>query len=123
MKIFVFGNPDVEIDAIAVKIMSDLQEKFPNFEFVQKDPNEDCDIPEQLIVIDTVVGIDSVHVFENLDEFAASPRMSVHGFDALMNLQLLQKLGRLKQIKIIGIAPTISEEKAIQEVSKVLSSI
>jgi len=59
MKIYVFGNPLVEEDSLAIKLIPSLQKKFPNIQFVIADPNENFP-PEgekDLIIIDTVKGI------------------------------------------------------------------
>lgn len=135
MTIYVFGNPDIEQDSLPIRILPELKKQFPNLQFEIKDPNEEWDAlsasdgAEELIVIDSVVGIDSVRVFENLKNFSNSPRVSMHDFDALANLLYLQKLGKLKKIKIIGIPvspaggpPMISEKKAVDEISAVLRS-
>lgn len=122
MTIFVFGNPDVELDALPLRILPRLQKAFPDISFEVKDPNEEWDVPEELIAIDTVVGIDAVRVFDDLAPFLAAPRVSLHDFDAFANLSLLKKLGRLKQIKIIGLPPTISDDEAFEAVRTILSA-
>src|SRR3989337_1101492 len=40
MKIFVFGNPDLAGDNIALRILPKLQERFPLIQFIHKDPLE-----------------------------------------------------------------------------------
>ena len=115
MTVYVFGNPDVDIDALPLRILPELKRRLPDVQFVVKDPNEDWEVPEELVVIDTVVGLDQVQVFEDIDKFVTTPRITMHGFDALMNLKLLQKIGKLKKLKIIGIPPTISEEEALNQ--------
>ena len=40
MKIFVFGNPDLAGDNIALRILPKLQKKFPLIQFIHKDPLE-----------------------------------------------------------------------------------
>ncbi|MFH1631630.1 MAG: hypothetical protein ABIA47_01210 [bacterium] len=114
--IFVFGNPDVEIDSLPLKILPELKTALPNIKFEVHDPNEEWDIPDDFIVIDTVLGIDDVTVFDDLEAFAAAPRVSLHDFDALANLRLMQKLGKLNKIKIIGIPPMISKEVAMKKI-------
>ncbi|MDI6734119.1 MAG: hypothetical protein QMD50_01330 [Patescibacteria group bacterium] len=122
MTIFVFGNPDIKEDSLPIKILPELKKIFPDIEFKIKDPNEEWNLPEELIIIDTAVGINNMKIFNSLNEFAKTPRVSVHDFDALTQLRILQKLGKLKKIKIIGVPPMISEEKAIEEISTILRS-
>ena len=40
MKIFVFGNPDLAGDNMALRILPKLQKKFPLIQFIHKDPLE-----------------------------------------------------------------------------------
>jgi Ni,Fe-hydrogenase maturation factor len=123
MTIYIFGNPDMQEDSLPLRIIPDLEEQFPDIDFVVKDPNEEWSIPENLIIIDTAVGIEEIKTFDSLENFSASPTLSVHDFDALFNLKYLKKLGKLKQIKIIGIPPTISEREALEGVSSIIHSI
>lgn len=120
-KVFVFGNPDVEMDALPVKMLPELQKRFSSIEFQILDPNEDWDIPDEFVAIDTVQGIENVTVFEGLDAFAGAPNVSVHDFDAYANLRLLQKLGRLKSVKIIGVPMGADQNSIFEKVSEVLS--
>lgn len=122
MIICVFGNPDLKEDSLPIRILPRLQEKFPEIEFKHLDPNEDWEIPENLVVIDTVVGINDVLTFSKLEYFSNPPRVSMHDFDALSYLKYLKKLGKIKKIKIIGLPPTIAQEKALKQVSLILRS-
>lgn len=122
MIIFVFGNPDLPMDALPVRLVPKLQAKFPQHDFQVKDPNEEWDVPEKLVVIDTVKGINEVKEFDGLDSFASAPRVSMHDFDALTQLRFLQKLGKLKEVKIIGVPPEMDEEKALADIAALLVS-
>jgi len=123
MEIYVFGNPEIENDSLPLKILPELQKKFPEIKFGIKDPNEEWEIPEELTIIDTVLGIDEIKIFEDLKSFSKSPNISLHDFDVYSNLRYLEKLEHLKKIKIIGIPPIISQEKAVEEISKILKSL
>jgi hypothetical protein len=118
MKIFVFGNENLKEDSLPLKILPKLQEKFADIKFETKDPNEEWEILEELIVLDTIVGIKEVKVFGDLEKFSAAPRVGVHDFDALTNLRYLWKLGKIKKIKIIGLPPKMKESEALQKVSQ-----
>lgn len=127
MIVYVFGNPDLDADSLPLRIVPKLRERFPDIRFEVKDPNEEWDVPEELTVIDSVEGIDGVRVFENLDQFTSAPHVTMHDFDAFANLRLLQKLGKLKKIKIIGTpvsrqgaSPTLLEKSVFIEVSAAL---
>ena len=124
MNIFVLGNPDLREDSLPIRIFPAIREYFPNFNFEYKDPNEEWSIPEskEIVVMDTVLGIDNVVLYNNLESFAPSSRITMHDFDALANLKLLQKLGKIKSVKIIGIPQALSEKKAIQQVAAIISA-
>jgi len=97
-----------------------LRERFPGIEFVVKDPNEEWDMPEDVIVLDTVVGIKEVKLFEDIDKFKPAPSLSMHDFDALANLRFLKKLGKLNTVKVIGVPVDVGEEKAVEEIGRLL---
>lgn len=118
--ILIFGNPELEMDSLPLKILPELQKAFPSIHFEIKDPNEEWGVPEKLTIIDTVVGLKKVKVFEDLDSFDSSPRLTMHDFDALANLKYLKKLGKLKKIKIIGVPPDISYSEAIESIKKAI---
>ncbi|KKU06181.1 MAG: hypothetical protein UX07_C0005G0011 [Parcubacteria group bacterium GW2011_GWA2_45_30] len=118
--IYIFGNPDLDFDSLPFRILPELKKRFPKIDFETKDPNEELEMPEELVIIDTVKGIKQPHVFSKLSDLAGHPNISVHDFDLYSHLKLLEKLGRIKKIKIIGIPPSISESEAIEEVSLIL---
>lgn len=120
MIIFIFGNQDLTQDSLPLKLLPALRKRFPQINFLIKDPNEEWETPDDITVIDTVVGIDKVQVFTDLGAFINAPRVTLHDFDALTNLKYLQKIGKLKKIKIIGIPPSLDEGKALNEVTAIL---
>ena len=120
MTIFIFGNPDLAFDSLPLRILPGLKKRFPQVKFEVRDPNEEWDAPEELILIDTVFGIERARIFDDLKNFENSPRVSLHDFDLLSHLRYLRKLGKLKKVKIIGIPPTISEKEALEQVSAIL---
>jgi hypothetical protein len=120
MKIFVFGNDDLEMDSLPLRILPRLSEKFPEIEFVTVDPNEEWNVPENLVVIDTAVGIKDVTIFDSLEKFSAPPRVGMHDFDALTNLRYLWKLGKIKKIKIIAVPAEMGEPEATEKIIKIL---
>ncbi|MFH1129643.1 MAG: hypothetical protein V1686_02825, partial [Patescibacteria group bacterium] len=73
--------------------------------------------------IDTIVGIDKPTIFNDLKNFSPPPRFSTHDFDAYTNLKYLQKLGKIKKVKIIGIPSMVPEKKAIDFTIKILNMI
>lgn len=122
MKIFVFGNEDLEMDSLPVRMVPEFQRAFPEHKFILQDPNEEWDTSEPFFVIDTVVGLAEPQLFDSLDAFVTRPRMSMHDFDAFSNLRFLQKLGKLPAIKIIGLPVGISEEEVLAVVDDLITN-
>jgi len=122
MNIFVIGNRDLAFDSLPLRILPQLKKRFPEISFQVRDPNEDWGAQKELTIIDTVRGITRVQVFSSLVSFSPSPTVTLHNFDALAQLKLLEKLGKFSKIKIIGIPPIISEKKALEEVSAILGA-
>lgn len=123
--VHIFGNPDISMDALPLRIQGGLEERFPHVHFLALDPNENWEIPNPFIVIDTVVGLSDIHVFRGLEEFANTPAVSVHDFDALTQLRFLKKLGKLGELIIIGVPPEFGTDEALalERVSDALSAL
>lgn len=122
-KVFVFGNPDLTMDALPLRILPRLREEFPAVDFVVLDPHEEWSVPLDMLIVDTVLGVKSVHVFHGLTQFAPSARVSLHDFDAFTNLRYLQKLGKLRDATVIGVPPDISEDDAFRAVTDALHAL
>ncbi len=122
MTVFVFGNPDLPLDALPLRLLPELRRRLPAVEFLVKDPNEEWDVPEELTIIDTVIGIAEPRLFPTLNDFTAAPRLSLHDFDAFANLRLLQKIGRLKSVRVVGLPPNCAEPAAADFIEKNLAA-
>jgi Ni,Fe-hydrogenase maturation factor len=122
-RIFVFGNINLENDSLPLRILPRLRKRFPDINFEIRDPNEEWEVPDEFIIIDTIIGIKKIRIFETLEKFLSAPRVSMHDFDALTNLRYLFKLGKIKKIKIIGIPPDMAEPDALEEVIEILNHI
>ncbi len=68
MKIFIFGNPELKNDSLPLEILPDLKKRFPKIFFEEKDSNEDWDMPENVLIIDTVVGIKKIKIAKTLNK-------------------------------------------------------
>ena len=123
MIFYVFGNSDLVFDSVPLKILPGLRNMFPEMKFVVKDPNEEWEEIENVTIIDSAQGIDKVTVFDDLSAFSPPPNISMHDFDAYSNLRFLQKLGKLKKIKIICLPQMMCENEAISQVSVIIRSI
>lgn len=124
MKVYVLGNPDVDIDSVPLKLLPKLEEKFPGINFIHFDPTEDIDIVDKhFIIIDTVLSLNKVTLFNDLNRWTISPRISLHDFDLPLFLGLLKKLGKVKKITIIGIPEKGNSKKMLLDVAKFLKDI
>ncbi|MEI6842951.1 MAG: hypothetical protein WCK48_00355 [bacterium] len=119
-KIFIFGNIDLPNDSLPLRILPKLEELFPHISFEIKDPNEEWEVEENIVVIDTVVGIQDITIFDNLESFSKIPRVGMHDFDALTNLRYLKKLGKIKNVVIVGIPPKMDEKITLSKVSNLI---
>lgn len=121
--IHIFGNADIAMDSLPLRLLPRLSHQFPDINFVTLDPNEEWNIPNPFIIIDTVLGLTDAHLFRSLDEFGSSPTVSMHDFDALFNLRYLAKLGKLKEVRIIGVSPNMEEEKALTKITSLIKTL
>jgi len=114
--IYIFGNPLLDFDSLPVKLLPELKKKFPEYDFIIADPNENLKPKnKELIIIDTVVGTDKVIVFDNIDKIQNSPRYSMHDFDLGFNLKLLKKIGALEKATIFGVPAKIKKQAALKQ--------
>jgi len=122
MKIYVSGNKLVKIDSLPLRLMPKLKKYFPNIEFVEFDPTENLP-SEKIVIIDTIIGIKKVKTFSDIDLFGPGGNYSVHDYDFLFELRLNKKLGKLKKFKIIGVPPSYSEKKALEQLQKEIEKL
>lgn len=120
MEVWLFGNPDLEMDATPIALCDALRKKFPNILFEIKDPLDEWNMPDELLIIDTVVGIPSVRIFTSLDDFQHNARVTMHDFDLGMQLTFLKKLNKLPPIRIIGVPPTLNKGEALSQITSAL---
>jgi len=101
MKIFVFGNPDSELDNRVFDIIT----KFSEIDFISVDLNGDLPLSEPLIIMDTIQGIDQVALLsdDNIDQIISPPRSSAHDYDLGFQLKYLRKIGKINKFTLIGI--------------------
>ncbi|MDD2822755.1 MAG: hypothetical protein PHQ59_01610 [Candidatus Daviesbacteria bacterium] len=107
MDIYIFGNKDIAEDNLAFKVLRKIKGKITNLNFIVVAPNEDLPFADKknVIILDTIQGINEVTVFDEtfLDKLIFSKSISVHDFDLGFQLAYLQKLGKLKNITVIGL--------------------
>lgn len=96
----------VEKDNLPLRLLPALKRKFPWIIFIELDPTENFKTSSKnpLVIIDTVVGIDKVTLFKNLDFFANQNTVTAHDYSLIFHLKFLKKLGGIpRDVWIIGI--------------------
>lgn len=113
-KIYVCGNPMLDIDAMPFKILPELRALLPELEFVDFDPTENFPEDDPLYIVDTVINAGGVTILKDLGGLADAPRFSAHDADLAFHLKWLEKMGKLPRLVIFGV-PAAGEEKKIRE--------
>ena len=120
MKIYIVGNPMVTEDSLPYVLRPFLVERFPDISIEEADPNENFVPEDGSIIIDTVLGISDVRLFENIDAFMITKSVSPHDYDLGFHLQLLKKLHKITAVKILG----LPQERMSDDIKKrVISAI
>ena len=105
--IYVFGNEDYAPDSIALIAVERLIKLNLEVEFVVVKPNQDLPFigEDKVVIMDNIAGIEKVTLIEDkdLDKLVMSPRNSVHDFDLGFQIKYLKKLGKLGEVRIIGL--------------------
>ena len=120
MNVYVFGNPIVPADNRAFKLLPFLKTKFPKINFIHADPTGNWwKGDKNLVIIDTVDGIDKVTEFTSFEKIQATQSLTVHDYDLYMDLKLMKKIGKIESFKIIGIPDNIK----MAELSEVIQNL
>jgi hypothetical protein len=123
-KIFIVGNDINPTDSIPIKILPELKIKYKNIIFELFDPTEDINNENKsLILIDSVLNLDRVTIFSDINNFICSPRFSVHDYDLMLDLSIQIKLKKIDKIIIIGVPSMMSEKEAFQQICFSIKSI
>lgn len=105
MNVYVFGNKETSFDNAAFEVAKKLATEFPKITFVEVGLNQDIPIEKNLIILDTVEGIDEPTLIgtKDLDKLIINNSTSVHDFDLGFQLKYLQKLGKTESVTIVGL--------------------
>ncbi|MFH1787124.1 MAG: hypothetical protein ABH829_05750 [archaeon] len=118
MKILAFGNEFVPEDSLAKELLAGVPGA------VMCDSPEDVlkysDLEEGFVIVDVVAGIDTVREV-SVAELKKPSSSTVHDFDLSFYLQVLDKAGKLRDIKIIGIPQSGDKKKIKNDLLKLLS--
>jgi Ni,Fe-hydrogenase maturation factor len=116
MKIFVFGNEFLKNDSLAKEIVDELQ--IEDVEFVKCDSLTDIFDENEIVILDVVDKIEDVILIEDVNELKDNQICSLHDFDLSFFLQLKDRFGDLKKVKIIGIPMKGDKERLKKDVIK-----
>jgi len=110
---------------MAIKIAKQLSLELSNVNFIFVKPNEDLPFVDQenVIIMDTVMGIGQVTLIteSDLDKFELPPRFSAHDFDLGFQLKYLKKIGKIYSFNLIALP--FKEEINLYEVVKMIKQI
>ncbi|MFA5025290.1 MAG: hypothetical protein WC503_02195 [Candidatus Shapirobacteria bacterium] len=105
MKVYVFGNINIEGDGEAIKFARNNQ--IEGVKFIYIDPNDDLPISNEgnICILDTMMGIEKVTLFSerDIDKLEIAPRTTAHDYDLGFQLKYLVKLGKIKRISMIAL--------------------
>ncbi len=94
-------------DSLPFSVAQKLADKLPEIKFIPVKPNEDLPFAgeKQVVIMDTVAGIDKAEVIgdDKLDEILLSPSISIHDFDLGFQLKYLKKIGKLGKVTIVAL--------------------
>ncbi len=107
------------------KLCRSLKDAKNDFNFVK------CESPidlmayadqDELLIMDTVKGIDKVRLFHDVDDFLNVQSVSVHDMDLGTFLKVLDGMGQLKKVSIIGVPFGSKRSDTLSEIGSILSS-
>lgn len=119
MKVLIFGNILVEGDNFALKLIPELKSKFEDVEFKEFDPTEDLQAEgRDLLIIDAVVGIDSVRELvlkseKDFEKVELNGGVGMHDFDLGYNLRLLSNLDLIDGVRIICVPIVVKDKEEV----------
>jgi hypothetical protein len=123
MTIYLVGNSAVKSDSSPLKLKSHIIKAFPKISVIECDPAESFIPEEGSIIIDTVKGLPKPRIFDNLAEFESDCQVSVHDYGLFFHLKLLMKLGKTRNVTILGLPQNSKPEKSIGRILKLIPEI
>lgn len=120
--IYFCGNNVVPEDSAVLRLIPVLQQTFPLFTFIHLDPTEGIPLEQRLVILDTVIGINKVTVFNSLHRFIKPSRFTVHDYDLLHDLHILLKLKKIESFYVIGV-PVMIKHAFAATITEILKKI
>ena len=123
--VYLLGNEIEPTDSLPVQLLPQLQKKFPQITYKRLDPTEE--LPEyetdELILIDTVIGISKVKIINDVNYLSLSPRVTVHDYDLPLTLGLARKLGKFKKVTIICVPQKGNRKNILAQLERVIKGL
>jgi Ni,Fe-hydrogenase maturation factor len=121
-----FGNEFVEMDSLPIILYKELKGKIPNVDFVQCESlNEIMDHinHERVFILDTIKGIKEISIINDLEILKNRKIYTLHDFDLSIYLKLIGKIGKIKNLRIIGIPVGYDKETAKEKIINLFTQI
>jgi Ni,Fe-hydrogenase maturation factor len=120
--VYCFGNPLLKEDSLPFLLIPQLREEFPEIDFVEANSPDDIEERDEILILDTAKGITKATVLGDIDALCSNRTCSLHDFDLGMTLKLMQKMGKLKKVRIFCIPMGYSKAKAFAELKKLIKA-
>ena len=118
-----FGNEFVEMDRLPIILYRELRNKIPNVDFVLCESlNEILDYLnyERVFILDTVKGIKDVSIIDDIEILKERKIYTLHDFDLSLYLKLINRIKKIKNLKIIGIPVGYDKGDAKEKIENLL---
>ncbi|UCD03196.1 MAG: hypothetical protein JSV63_00990 [Candidatus Aenigmatarchaeota archaeon] len=121
--ILCFGS-EVALDDTPFRICESLRNNH-DFNFVK------CDSPidimayvdlDELVIIDNVKGLKRPRLFRSIEDFKQVESVTTHDIDIGTFLHVLEGMGKLKSVSIIGLPHGSSKSEIMKDLKKILTS-
>lgn len=122
-RVLCFGNEFLKKDSLAKKLADEI--KVEGFEFIKSDNADDVlnySGSDELYIMDVVENIKKTVLIKNIDDLKGSRICTLHDFDLGFYLKLLKEIGKIKEIKIIGIPQKGDAEEIKKDVADILKA-
>jgi hypothetical protein len=116
MKIIVFGLERED------QLLPMLRRRFPSIGFQKYDRSIDLEEEgPELVVIDTVAGLEGATLIEDLDSI--SPSRALSGSEMVMTLRIMVKIGSIKRVRVLAVPPGLPEREAFDGLSALIERL
>lgn len=102
-----------------------LKKRLTSLEFIQADPTDEWwEGQSNPLILDTVVGLQSVSVFTSLNSFENPKfRITPHDYDLFMDLAFLLKLKKIHSFTLIGVPQQGNQNELVEKIVSEIETI